>query len=169
MEYLIEAAEILKDNDSIHFNIIGDGPLKEDLQAKAAELNNVTFFPKVLKSDLKGIIQQADICYIGWHNKKIYNYGVSANKYNDYMLEKKAILSSSNIHDDPVLIADCGLNVPAADAKGIAQGVLKLQTVPKDELLQMGKNGYNFLLANQVYDVLAKKYLVVLDKVISNK
>ena len=163
MEYFIEAADILKDHESVHLTIIGDGPLKANLENESAHLTNVTFLPKVLKKDLSAIIDQADVCYIGWHGKRIYNYGVSANKYNDYMLQKKAILSSSNISNDPVLIAKCGLNVPAADAKAIADGILELQNMPADKLLEMGMNGYRFLQENQVYDVLANKYSVVLE------
>lgn len=165
MEYLIEAAKILKDNDSIHISLVGDGPLKCDLQKQSSGLNNISFIPKVLKEDLIGIINQASVCYIGWHNKKIYEYGVSANKYNDYMLAKKAILSSSNITDDPVLMANCGLRVLPSSPEAIVAGILKLQNMSRKELSQMGINGYEFLQKNQVYDVLAEKYLLVLKSV----
>lgn len=158
MEYYIEAARILKDKDDIHFNLLGDGPLIEDIKKLASDLNNVSFLPKVLKQEVHAIIKKADICYIGWHDKPIYNYGVGANKYNDYMLAKKPILSSSNIINDPVKLAKCGLNVPAVDAEAIANGVLTLQKMTKRELKQLGESGYDFLQKNQVYEVLAQQY-----------
>lgn len=160
MEYFIEAARLLcVDNNNIHFNIIGDGPLKTSLEEQSKGLSNVTFYPKILKEELYPIVNQADVCYIGWHDKSIYRYGVSANKYNDYMLAKKAILSSSNISMDPVVMANCGMNVPAARPDLIVTSLLKFQAMTKEQISTMGENGYNFLLNNQVYSKLAKKYI----------
>lgn len=163
MEYFIQAAALLKNEPGIHFNIIGDGPLKEDLQWQAQGLNNVTFYPKVFKADLQAILNQANVCYIGWHNQPLYSYGVGANKYNDYMLAKKPILSSSNIVNDPVIMANSGLNVPAAAPKQIVDGIIKMQKMNRDELNILGENGYKFLRENHTYEVIGNKLLKVLD------
>ncbi|MGK9126737.1 glycosyltransferase family 4 protein [Olivibacter sp. SA151] len=165
MEYFIQAAKYLVAYP-IQFLIIGDGPLKCDLLNMAKGINNVQFLPKVLKADLKQWLVSADLCFIGWHNKPLYRYGVAANKYNDYMLAKKPILSSSNISSDPVRISKCGINVAAEKPKEIAKGVLKLYNMSAYEREELGRKGYDYLMKHKTYTVIGKKYLELFDQLL---
>ncbi|WP_350670898.1 glycosyltransferase, partial [Pseudoalteromonas sp. CAL494-MNA-CIBAN-0108] len=47
LEYIIEAAKKLKHTSKIHFLLVGEGYLKEELKDNASELTNITFAPKV--------------------------------------------------------------------------------------------------------------------------
>jgi len=165
LEYFIEVAKILESNDQIHINLIGDGTEKEELLKLSFGLKNVSLYPAVLKSEVNSILKQANVCYIGWHGLKLYEYGVAANKYNDYMLAEKPILSSSNIRNDVVDYANCGLKVDAENPKKIAEGILKLYKMESDELNILGKNGHNYLIDNQIYPVVAVKYMGVFKEV----
>lgn len=166
LNYLVEAAKILeKESAKIKFLLIGDGPELEKLKKNATHLTNINFLPKVPKGEVHKVLQSFDVCYIGWHNCKVYKYGVSANKYNDYMLAKKPIISSSEIIDDPVEIAKCGIRVPAEDPVSIAKAVIQLFNTDKNDLAKLGLNGYNYLLENQTYNILAKKYISVINQV----
>ncbi len=163
LEDLVEAAALLSYSENIHINIVGDGPFRGELEHLSRNITNITFFEKVSKRDLGAILKQADVCYIGWHNRKLYEYGVSANKYNDYMFASKPILSSSNIVDDPVLMSNSGIQVKANSPEAIAQGILSFYKMPLAKRAELGKNGYDFVLSNQTYPTLAKKYITVLN------
>lgn len=168
MDCFIEAALILKNNKNIRFYIIGSGPQLNELKAKADGLDNISFLPKLLKHEVIFVIKQADACFISWKNLEMYNYGVSANKYNDYMLAAKPIISSSDIPDDPVLLANCGIQVPSGEANEIAKAIVNLSALPKEELELMGKNGYNYLIENNTYDVISAKYADCIQETIAS-
>ncbi len=165
MEFIVEAADILQSHTRVRFIIIGDGPEKENLVKQAEGLNNILFYPKVAKENLHFILSKADVTIISWRNKRLYEYGVSANKYNDYMLAGKPIISASNIKDDPVTLAGCGFQVPAENPKAIAAAVLKASQLPLEANERLGKSGRDFVLKNQTYQSISNKYHAVLKKV----
>lgn len=160
MDVVIDAANELKDYKDIQFEIIGEGPEKQVLMDRASEfgLENIEFRGKVTKDQVAAFLEQADLALISWNDSKLYQYGVSANKYNDYMLAGLPIISSSNIASDPVLKANCGVQVPAHNYKEFAKGVLAVKALSMQERCAMGKNGMDYVLDNQVYDAIAKSY-----------
>jgi colanic acid biosynthesis glycosyl transferase WcaI len=58
---LLDAAEQLKDETSIHFVIAGEGPLKSDLQARYGTLANVRFLPFQPYARLNEFLNMADL------------------------------------------------------------------------------------------------------------
>ncbi len=64
VEHIIEAAEILRGEPDIHFELIGDGPTKDRAVALVKEysLTNVTFTDWVDKHDLPRKAAKADVC-----------------------------------------------------------------------------------------------------------
>jgi glycosyltransferase involved in cell wall biosynthesis len=166
MEYIIEAAMLLKENKDIQFRIIGEGPEKIKLKAYLIKENmeNVIIEDKVPKAIVYNILMEADLCIISWRNKNIYKFGVSANKYNDYMLAAKPILSASNIDDDPVIMAKCGLQVEPESPQAIANGILKLKEMTQESRREMGKNGLVYVTENRSYAKIAQQYIAEFKK-----
>lgn len=163
MEYIVMAAEMLKEKEDIRFVILGEGPDKLALIKQASNLPNVVFKPKVPKEELSAIISQADATIISWRDKKLYEYGVSANKYNDYMLASKPVISASNIIDDPVLLSGGGIQAEAENANSIADAVMKVYGMSIEERNAMGHHGRNFVLQHQTYKHISEKYLEVIN------
>ena len=64
VEYIVEAARVLRDDPDICFELIGDGPTRERAMALAQEygLANVTFTGWVDKAMLPRRIAEADVC-----------------------------------------------------------------------------------------------------------
>ncbi len=159
MSYFIDAARLLKDYSSISFVLVGDGYQKKELESKARELTNVVFLPRVKKSQVLNIIRKFTVCYIGWRNLPLYNYGVSANKYSDYMLCSKPILDSNNYVKDPVELSGCGVIVKPESAEAIANGVLELYQKNAEELNKLGDLGYKYVNKYHNIRFLALKYI----------
>ena len=169
LEYLIEAAGILNAHPHIRISIIGEGPEKNALEAKVKSnsLTNIRFLPKIEKNLVVHILNQSDVCLISWRNKRIYTFGVSANKYNDYMLARKPILSASAILSDPVVVANCGLQVEPENAEAMAKGILQLYHKSDIERDKLGENGKQYVLKHKTYEVLSLKYLTLFDQLIN--
>ena len=160
LEYLIEAADILRDKH-IAFVLVGDGLEKESLVKKVDELKlkNVFFFNFIPKREIPDLLNYVDIAYIGWQDVFIYKYGISPNKLMDYMMAGKAILHSVNTGNDIVSEVGCGVTVAPACSRMIAEGILRLASLSSKEREAMGRKGRNYVLENQTYALLAKKFL----------
>jgi glycosyltransferase involved in cell wall biosynthesis len=168
MEYLIKAADLLREQTDIKFLIIGDGPAKESLKAMSKGNPQVIFMNKIPKEEVARILKNVDVGLISWKAITLYNYGIAANKYNDYMLAGLPIISASNIVEDPVVIANCGLHVPAEDEKCIAEAILDLYFMHPEERSNFGENGYNYVINHNTYNQIADQYLSCIEETISN-
>lgn len=158
LEYLTEAAAMLKDNNQLHFVLVGDGYLKEELLKKYGNLPNLTFIPKIKKAYMQDMIAHFDVCFIGRNNTPLFDHGVSSNKYFDYMLASKPVLVSSNRIKDPVELSDCGLIVEPDSAQAIKNGIEQLLLLPEDKLKEMGNRGRQYVLKFHNLGYLSDQY-----------
>lgn len=159
MEHFAEAVKGLENSEKYHINIIGNGPDKPAIQSQLSKLKNVNFVDRIKKDEVHAYLKSSDLLYIGWRNKSIYKFGVSANKYNDYMLAAKPILSSSSFPDDPVIEASCGHIVAAELPEAIRDGIEYVAGLSSKQRDILGENGFKYLMEKRQYSVLAKQYL----------
>lgn len=161
LEYLIEAAHVLKEDNRFHFVIVGDGYLKKELVEKSQSWSNVSFFDKIKKNQVQSLLQNFDICFVGRNDTPLFKHGVSANKYFDYMLAGKPILDSNNFIKDPVELSGCGIIVKPDSEQAIVDGIVKLHAMSQDELNQMGNLGRQYVLHNHSIKNLATQYALL--------
>lgn len=159
LEYFVDAAGMLKDDPRFAFVVIGEGYLKQDLQQKSKDFPNIVFLPKIRKNQVQSAIRHFDVCFVGRNNTPLYDHGVSANKYFDYMLAAKPILDSSNKIKDPVELSGCGLVVQPDSAEAIAQGLIALYNLSQEERNALGQKGKEYLLQNHSIRRLAQQYI----------
>jgi len=154
------AASNLINQKDIKILMIGDGYLKSDL-IRNSNKNNTIFIPKVSKNQVQTILSQVDACFIGRNNTPLFDYGVSSNKYFDYMLNAKPILASTRKINDPVEQSGCGIIVNPDNAQAIADGILELFNMTLEERNEMGKKGYDFVKKYHNFDYLSDLYIEV--------
>ncbi|MGV6846544.1 MAG: glycosyltransferase family 4 protein, partial [Lutibacter sp.] len=159
LEYLIDASIQLNNNPTIHFVIIGNGYLKAQFSNKTKGNSNISFIDKVVKSEIRNYIQYFDICYVSRYNKKLYQYGVSYNKYFDYMLAKKPILESSMTVGSPAELAKCSFLVPPENTERLVKKIKELQAFPKNELIKIGERGFFYVKKYHNFEYLSNLYL----------
>jgi glycosyltransferase involved in cell wall biosynthesis len=145
LEYFVDAAKLLSSREEIHFFIVGDGYLKEALIRSSSGYKNITFINKIPKNQVQSLLKYFDACFVGRNGSSLFEYGVSANKYFDYMLAGKPILDSNNFIRDPVELSGCGIIVRPDSSEAIADGVLELYNMPKKDLESMGLRGKNYV------------------------
>lgn len=164
---LMQAAKILlMSPEKICFIQVGEGNEKEILQeyAKNNKLTNVLFFDPISKKQIQSFLKLIDLAFIGFLSLPIYEYGISCNKIFDYMLAKKPILIASDIKMDSFPGAGCFIKVNANKPDLLAKKILSLAQCDRGELRAMGMAGYQYLINNHDYSILAKKFLSLLGK-----
>jgi glycosyltransferase involved in cell wall biosynthesis len=159
LEYLLKAAENLKEYKDILFVIVGNGKEKDNLIEIYGNLENVLFIEPIKKEQVQSMLKLFDVCYIGLKKENLFKYGVSPNKLFDYMYSGKPILyaidsGKSNI----VNISNCGISVESENSKFILEGILKLYNMKKEDREKIGQNGKNYVLEHFTYEKLATKY-----------
>jgi glycosyltransferase involved in cell wall biosynthesis len=160
LDYLLDAAKLLND-PTLAIVLIGDGPLRNRLtQRVAAEnLRQVHFLPSIAKLQVPAFLAACDGLYIGWNKLPIYRFGICPNKLFDYMLAGKPIVHSVTAGNDLVNEANCGISVAAADVPAIVSAITHLSSLKPAELAKLGRNGYNYVLQNHDYRILATRFL----------
>jgi glycosyltransferase involved in cell wall biosynthesis len=160
LDFLLEAASQLH-QDKVSFVLVGDGPDKAALEARAAELglSNVSFLPAIPKRAVPAFLAQCDALFIGWRKLPIYRFGINPNKLFDYLMAGKPVLHSVEAGNDLVREAGAGISVGAEDPAAIAAAVRRLMALPAAERERMGAAGRAHVLAHHDYAVLARRFL----------
>lgn len=152
------ASALQKTHPAIKFIFIGDGPLKNQFQETYKNLDNIIFFPTVSKLQLQQCFKNIDILINTWLDIPIYRFGISPNKWIDYMYASKPVLVAYSGHDCIIDKAGCGLVVPAENTKALVDGIIKLSEMPAEELAKMGEKGKDYLMKNLSYETLAAEF-----------
>lgn len=156
---LIDAAEKLTATNVI-FQLIGAGMKKEELRKEVIKRNlkNVIFIDSVSKKEVFKYILASDVGASVL--KKVDTFKtIYSNKTFDYMSCKKPILLAiDGVSRELVNAAGCGVFVEPENTNAIVQGVLELLGKDKNELIEMGTNGYNFAKNHFDREKLAKEY-----------
>jgi len=161
LDLLIDVAIKLKKYPQIHFVFVGRGSERERLRKRVVDLGlkSVTIINAIPKREVQNMLALFDVCYIGWEDKNIYKYGISANKIFDYMYAKKPVLHLFNGRGDLISKAKCGINIKEQNSQLIADGVLKLYKLPSKERKEMGERGRAFVLEYHTYKNITDKFV----------
>jgi glycosyltransferase involved in cell wall biosynthesis len=163
LESFIDTAKVLEDRP-VAFVLVGQGQEKENIRHKAESLatKNVFFLPPVSKKTIPFLLDQMDALYIGLQRQKLFRFGVSPNKLMDYMMAGKPVIQAIDAGNDMVADSGCGLTVPPEDPKAIVHALEQLMEMTVEEREAMGARGRDYVLANNDYRVLARRFLQVM-------
>ncbi len=153
---LLDCAESLREDERVHFLIVGDGDLRTYYQQKYAHLPNLTFAPRVPKRQVQAVLSHCDLLYFSVHVSSVWRYGQSLNKVIDYMLAGKPIVASYTGYPSMINEAGCGNYVPAGDVAALRADILRYAAMPAEERAEIGARGREWLLTHRRYRKLAE-------------
>lgn len=162
---IVDAAAILK-GKPISFLILGNGVLKDELENKVKNLGlkNVHFLDPVPKKKVSRFLEKCHLLLNPWKGgDKIYRYGVSPNKWIDYMYSARPIIVSLDGFPSIINEAGCGVFIKADDVADLAKTIEEFYCMDRKKLDQMGAAGKAYLLNNLTYERLTEKYLKIID------
>lgn len=158
VEDILYAAEMLQKQKRIFFVILGDGPSKKYLQVKYSFLTNVKWFPRVDRKSVNSFLKSCDLLINPWKKKDIYRYGISPNKWLDYMYSGKPVIVSYSGYKNIINEAECGDFIEAENPSLLSEKIYEYSQLSKKELLKIGERGKKFLYKKLSYSVLAEEY-----------
>jgi glycosyltransferase involved in cell wall biosynthesis len=161
LETLIDAARLL-DPDQAQVVVVGHGPERAALAARAAGLRNLVFAGPIPKDQVAGTVALFDACYVGYRRSPLYRFGVSPNKLYEYMAAGRPVLFAADAANQPVSEADCGRTVAPDDPSALAAAIRSLATADARERERLGANGRAYVEGRHAYDRLGGELETVL-------
>ncbi len=163
---VLNTAELLLDNDSIRFQIIGDGAFKEVMveEAKMRGLSNIDFYPLQPVDIVPDVYSACDISIIPLRRGVIGN-GVPS-KAPLLMACGKVIVNSVEKESAYYKLFpenNMGISVPLDDAPKMADAILYLYNNPKIRS-EMAVNAEKFSVSNYSASVCTAKFLDIFDE-----
>lgn len=158
LDEIFEIAKELK-NETIVFNIIGDGPLKDKYinYCKENFINNVKFYNSVSKNEVPALLKESDTLIVTTKKCNLYKYGISFNKVFEYLAAAKPIIIAYDTEYDFIKEANCGFSIPAESNEEMFNKVLKILSLSKKEKQILGENGRRYAEKNFNMKILGKK------------
>ena len=148
----------MKDNSHVHFLLLGDGSLLQEFKRRTVDLENITFAPKVKKTQVQTVLRHCRVLYFSVEDSRVWRYGLSLNKLVDYMLSGRPVIASYSGYPSMINEAECGSFVPAKDVRALAAAINQYEKLPVDQLEAIGARGKEWLQKNRSYDKIARNY-----------
>lgn len=150
LETLLDAAAKLEAGPAkgkVRWRFVGEGPEKASLRAMADRegLDNVRFEDRVPKSDLYALLAQAHAFVVNVRDEPIYRFGISFNKFYDYLGVGRPTIVGLDTPWNPFEESGGGITVRPDDPAAFAAGVTRLLEMTPDERRAMGERGRAFV------------------------
>jgi len=167
LDFVIDAAERLKDHSDIIFVLIGDGNQKSSLESKVKKLDlaNVEILPSVPKHQLPEIVAAADIALVVIANYPIIEHNC-ANKFFDGLSAGVPVLLNYSGWQRKILEGnEAGFGCDLCNLDQFVEKVLYLNSHSR-QVEQMGQNARQVAVKKFNRDDLAKQALELISSVI---
>jgi glycosyltransferase involved in cell wall biosynthesis len=170
LEYVVQAGQHLPDK-GYSIVLIGDGPDKERLQKRLAELGlkNVHLLDPVPKAEIFDYTNAADVGIISLADNEVFR-GARPNKLFDYTFLGKPIISTVDGEVRQIVEQNrVGVFSGAENPKGLADEIVAISEYPVDRFVEIKANGREFIDREGDRQKLAKKFFEILETVVAKK
>ena len=159
LDTVLDAAALLRDHP-VRIVLVGDGPSKSALQARAARegLPNVEFRDPVPKTAMPALLESAHAGLMVLRDAPLFAFGVSPNKLFDYLAAGLPVVC--NVPGDvAAMLRDAAAGEQAKDSSpsALAAAILRLAQQTPDALRTMGEAGRAWVGREHGRPVLAQR------------
>ena len=164
LEFVVDAAYKLRENENIHFVLAGDGGQKGTLREKIEnlELKNIQILDSEPKKELVKLVAACDVSMVTIANYRILENN-SANKFFDSLSAGKPILLNYSGWQREILEENkAGSGCDLCDIKQFLEKILCFES-NRDLITKMGQNARSIALERFNRDKLAASVLLLLE------
>jgi glycosyltransferase involved in cell wall biosynthesis len=145
LETVLHAASLLRNDPAVRFVLVGEGPVKAELQALRAELNldNVLMLPEQPRSAMPAILSAADAAIVPLRKLDLFQGALPSKMFDAWACGLPLLLSIDGEARRTMEAAQGGLYVPPEDPAALAQAIRSLASQP-DRGRSLGQNGRRY-------------------------
>jgi len=170
LDVLLDAANLLQDEEQIQIVFLGDGKEKPALMARArvTGLSNVIFLPPLPKRDMPEALAAADACIAILKPIEMYKT-VYPNKVFDYMAAgRPVVLAIDGVIREVVENAGAGLAVAPGDPQELARAIRRL-SMDRQAGIEMGARGRRLVETQFDRPILAEKMVQLMQSLVQER
>lgn len=161
LDVLIDALKLLN-HPNVYIFLLGDGYRKEVLRIKCSEMgleNHVIFLDSVSKCQVADFLSRMDGCYLGFHKKPMYRFGISPTKLNDYLLAGKPVICAFDADSEAIEKSGAGIMCRSCTSEEIMKAIAALSSMTPKQRINMGEKGREWVKGHLDYRILARCFL----------
>ncbi len=145
LETVLHAASLLRNDPAVRFVLVGEGPVKADLQALAAELHldNLLMLPEQPRLAMPAILSAADAAIVPLRKLELFQGALPSKMFDAWACELPLLLSIDGEARRTLEAADGGRYVPPEDAAALADAIRAL-AAQHDRGRSLGRNGRRY-------------------------
>lgn len=170
MDLLLDVAKELSNEENIHFVLVGEGADKTRVANRVENENikNISFLPFQPYEDISHVFSLGDVGLI------ISKPGVGENsvpsKTWSIMSAECPVIANFDENEIKTILNDnnCGIFTKAGDKEAFKNAILELYN-DKEKVVQLGKNGRQFIMENLTREIGTSKYVKVVKEVMAKK
>ena len=168
LETVLEAANQLKDQPNIIFLLVGDGAERNILLERKQKmlLNNVIMLDQQPKSMMPMLWQVSDVSMVLLKKSELFKTVIPSKIFESLAMKKPIVLGVQGESQEIIEAANAGICIEPENYEQLANAVLSLYENPQLRK-EYGNNGKSYVETNFNRKLLARKYLNVLEQVIS--
>lgn len=162
IDFLIRSFSKIQDKD-VFFAIIGEGHEKENVQrvVSSLSLSNVKFFSAIDKRLIPKALELAKVCVAAHNDIPIYQYGLSMNKLNDYLISGKPTIFACNAYS---IVKEAGhFSIPMGDEKKLADTIITIKHFDDNKLRQLSSSAKALIREKYDYLEIGKRYIQMME------
>jgi len=170
LEVVLDAAEIIsrkerKDHKEVVFVVVGDGALREKLEAEATKrgLANVVFTGRQPKSSMPDWVSSSDASLVHLKKTELFTTVMPSKIFESAGCKRPIIMGVDGFAKKLVMDAHAGLDMTPESADSLVECVEKLAG-DLELCKQLGENAYNNIAQVHNRDKQAEDYLKVLEE-----
>lgn len=171
MDAILESGLILKiENPSIRLLLLGGGVEVTRLKKMVEDLaiTNVKFLPRIPMAEVGAVLASADALLVHLKDDPLFRITIPA-KTQAYMAAGKPILMAvAGDATQLILGSGAGICAQPANARSIADAIMKLASLEPEKLHEMGESGRSFYWKKLSLDVGVRKFLTVFARAINS-
>lgn len=145
-----------------NLHLIGEGPLKKDIVFKFGNHDSIFIHPAVPKRDIPLLIKNFDLTIAYAINTELYNYGISFNKINEYLLSGTPSVLIYSGYTSLIESADSGYVISHDRISILADKLIEIINTENGVLGAKGNNGLQYAVKYLDYNYLSSRYLDII-------
>jgi glycosyltransferase involved in cell wall biosynthesis len=161
----LRAARRLQDlgRDDIRLVAVGDGAIREELQAEAARenLGNVIFTGRRPKAEMPAFLAASDLCFVHLRKTPLFETVIPSKIFEALGMRRAILIGVDGEARKLVEDSGGGVAIPPEDENALVDALIRFST-NRTELEQMGETGRNYVVRHFDRDHLAQEYLELL-------
>lgn len=172
LQVVLEAAALLqqRNREDIAFMLVGDGAVREQLEAEAGNrgLNNVFFTGRQDKKRIPGFFSITDVCLVHLKKTDLFTTVMPSKIFEAAGMGLPMIVGVQGFASELVEQAQAGILMEPENA-GELVGALERLAGDRDSCRRLGQSGHNYITQRFNRDALADDYIEIIQRSVSGK